>query len=297
MRKRADDGKVVIPTPVGMGWLGDQLGGIRVGGADSMVVMGAPKTGKTRFVMNLVMNLFARSPGLRVSWISSESGVVPDDIVAGFVCMLAVRLMVDDGITGVGLSAEDYAARRFGTGEAGDMIRSYVDSAEEQVALWKLRVHGPAVQDGDARRLSSALELARLGIDLHGTNLVVVDNYQAMYDERASRSDSPDYIAMSRVVTEFGALVSSRKVALVGISQLSSSDEAMGGKKLSYEAASVLFLTRDDTTAKDEVRVASKYMRRRAPFAALCRWEPRSGLILHTEEAPQDERGGKKKWR
>ena len=71
----------------------------------------------------------------------------------------------------------------------------------------------------------------------------------------------------------------------------------MGGKKLSYEANVVLHLLRDDEMAEDEFEIRSKYMRRRQPFRARCRWEPRSGRVAHTEEAPFEEKGGKKRWR
>jgi hypothetical protein len=198
-------------------------------------------------------------------------------------------LMKDDGVTqgGSGLpwyvNVRDYMSG-IESSSVYEVVGDYVKEAERHIRGWGLWVYGPGRQDGGCRELTNVLAVARRAVDVHGCNLVVLDNYQQVDIDTLRGGDNPDYIVMKTVVGKVSNLVSSRKVAHIGVSQVGRSGKYLGGVASQYEANVALLVERKgkdgNDLAYDEFDVQSLKSREGPRFRVRFRWEPVTGLIL-----------------
>jgi hypothetical protein len=280
---RIDAGRAYNPIPIPVPELNASLGGIDFGGADFWVLAGSSGAGKTRTAISLIGSLFNfMESRLRCSWISTESGFSPDKIAALFIAQLATQMVQpsqsSDGFS-AGIGAREYLSGRY----MGSIWEDEVRAAEEIVSKWHLWIHGPRIEDGGTSVLDNALAVATMDIDVHGANLVVLDNYQQM--EVPGVTDrlgaNRDYTIMSLAVPAFARLTASRGIVHIGISQLNRGDTLAAGRGMEYEANVILSLTRSANGIPDDQFDLRALKVRDGPlFGYRMRFDKSSGMLL-----------------
>jgi RecA/RadA recombinase len=283
-------GRAAQYVPTGIPEVDSAVGGIDFGNSDVWVLNGAPKVGKTRTLLNVVGNLYqAMGDGLRVCWLSSEVGFTPERLLSILVAQQATRM----GLVGGELRGDGggVSPRSIITGAYRALAcRNLVKRAMEQVASWGLFVYGPALKDGNARLLDSAVNLATLAIDVRRCNLVVVDNFQQMIvpDLFGGRVENTAYQTMVRAVPAFTRVTMSRGAVLLGISQMNASEGVMGGRALEFEANALFDLVRGKGVGDCEYDVKARLVREGPSFGVRVRVDGPSGLILSTSPLSSD---------
>jgi len=289
IKESIEKGNIQSLVPTGLGSLDSEyIGGIDLSGADYWIIAGKKGVGKTRLTVNVVRNLLGMLDDLRVCWISTESGFTPNKLAALMICQEATASMNEDGLQSIDgkrwwVHPRDYMAG-IENSSFYEVTGDYVREAEERISKWNLWVYGPARDDGGARSLSNALALMQRAVDVHGCNLVILDNYQQIEVDGLRPGENPDYAIMKAVVGRVSGLVSSRGVAHIGVLQLGRSGKVLGGDAAGYETNVELFVEREDKKGNDlpddEFNLVATKARDGPRFRIRFQWEPVTGLIV-----------------